>query len=90
MAKHRFQQAGRFSMGKQIVPDGRHIKTIHKLGIQGREGALIDLNHMTFEICKAGILMYDNADIDSIKINKNNINTTEFLIIDFTYSDFED
>lgn len=90
MAKHRFQQTGTFPRVKQIVPNGRHIKTIHKLGIQGREGALIDLNHMTFEIGKSGILMYENADIDSIKVNKHNQNESEFLIIDFTYSDFED
>lgn len=97
MAIHSFQCSGIFPPTKQIVPQNRHIKTIHKLGIQGREGALIDLNHKTFEIGKSNILYYEDAEIDSIKVNKYNgrdlnpqQSLSEFLIIDFTYSDYED
>jgi hypothetical protein len=86
MAIHTYQLIGSFKPGQEIVPGNRHIKTIHKLGIQGDEGTQLKLNNTIFEIGKAKTLYYDDADINSIKVANR---TAQFLIIDFTYSDYD-
>ena len=85
MAIHSYQIAGKFSSNKELIPSNKGIKEIIRLGIQGREGLSLSLDHKTILIGKSGVLYYENAGIKSIKLNNSK---NDFVIIDFTYKDF--
>ena len=88
MAIHSYQIAGRFPSNKELIPQDKGIKEIVRLGIQGREGLSFSLDRKNFLIGKSGILYYENAGVKSIKLN--NSRNDDFVIIDFTYKDFEE
>ena len=85
MAVHTYQLAGYFSSGKELIPENKKIKKIIKLGIQAEEGVHVLLDNRNFEIGKAKVLFFENAEIQSIKLAPTI--GTKFLIIDFTYED---
>ena len=87
MAIHTYQVAGKFYSGRELVPSNLNLKKIIRLGIQGDEGSKILLDQKSFEIGKSKILYYDNAEVKSIELSS--LTTPRFLIIDFTYEDFE-
>lgn len=85
MAIHAHQIAGKFTHGVELIPKNKNIKKIIQLGIQGEEGVNILLDNKNFEIGKAKVLFFENAEIQSIKLAPTL--GSKFLIIDFTYED---
>lgn len=85
MAVHTHQLAGNFTHGIELIPKDKNIKKIIKLGIQAEEGVCVLLDNKPFEIGKAKVLFFENAEVQSIKLNPSF--GTKFLIIDFTYED---
>lgn len=85
MATHAYQVAGKFTHGVELVPKDKNIKKIIQLGIQGEEGVSILLDNKNFEIGKAKVLFFENAEIQSVKLAPTL--GPKFLIIDFTYED---
>ena len=85
MAIHAYQIAGKFTHGIELIPKNKNIKKIIQLGIQGEEGVNILLDNKNFEIGKAKILFFENAEIQSIRLAPPL--KSKFLIIDFTYED---